>query len=192
MTVQVPPGPRIRAIRDARPYAKCADSRWTCALDRSAGNDPSSVSPTGLRRDRTCPTAPVLPANRQHCCRPLLRRHGRGEPLASLGASALEDSASGLGLHARSKAVLPKPLDATRLISSLHLFLSPPSVPCRLSASPSPCNRRRWAAGCCAASAPGISGSPKRSRLAAQSSGTNRSMRGNRSIQRSEMSYRVG
>jgi len=53
----------------------------------------------------------------------LLRGHRCGEALASLRPSALQDGPPGLGLHARSKAVLPKPLDATRLIRSLHLSL---------------------------------------------------------------------
>ena len=194
MTAQVPPGPRIRQIRDARRSARCGDSRSISAPDLRAGSDPSSRSPTHLRREGQPPIDPVLEATPQHGCRPLLRRNGGGEPLASLGTPALDDRASCLGLHARPETVLPKPLDATRLISSLHLFLSPPSVPCRLPAGPNPRSDRRCVAGFCAASARERSGSPKRSNGISKRRDCERTgpCVGDRFFRRSKMSNRVG
>jgi len=52
---------------------------------------------------------------------PLLRRDGRCEPLAPLGAAALQNRASGLGLHPLSESVLTKAFNSAGLKCPLHL-----------------------------------------------------------------------
>ena len=52
---------------------------------------------------------------------PLLGSDGRGEALATLGAAALQDCATGLGLHPLTETVLAETLDSAGLKCPLHL-----------------------------------------------------------------------